>query len=55
MPTEYFSGTGQPFVLGPSAGALSESPRMGASERIQLNPLYVALGLLAVFMLYKKV
>ncbi len=51
MPTEYLSGEDQPFVIGPSAEALA-TPN---SSEMKLNPLYVALGLLAVFMLYKKV
>ena len=55
MPTEYLSGTGQPIVMAPSAGFLADSPRMGAdSTRVQVNPLYLAMGLLAVLLLYKK-
>ncbi len=45
MPTEYLSGTGQPIVLGASKEALA--------ERRTLDPLYIALGVLAVFVLYR--
>jgi len=46
MPTEYLSGTGQPIVLGASKEALAE-------RRTTIDPLYIALGVLAVFVLYR--